>query len=196
MVGMRLRDLLRRIAALSVQLCHGEAFRGDRRSVSACMDASLASPWRTAFSAILTAAGFYGPFIHLQQRLPTCPRFFSSTAPTIFFRAFHGLPDLRTSSGEPTGAVRGFLGMLGKVWALAKPDHAVIIFDAQGKNFRHEMFPDAKEQPSADARRPARADRTASRHSEGPRLARRFGARRRGRRRDRDDRRKRRAPRA
>ena len=47
------------------------------------------------------------------------------------FRAFHGLPDLRTSSGEPTGAVRGFLGMLGKVWALAKPDHAVIIFDAQ-----------------------------------------------------------------
>ena len=60
------------------------------------------------------------------------------------FRAFHGLPDLRTSSGEPTGAVRGFLGMLGKVWALAKPDHAVIIFDAQGKNFRHEMFPEYK----------------------------------------------------
>ena len=55
-------------------------------------------------------------------------------------RAFHGLPDLRTSSGEPTGAVRGFLGMLGKVWALAKPDHAVIIFDALWKNIRHEMF--------------------------------------------------------
>ena len=60
------------------------------------------------------------------------------------FRAFHGLPDLRTSSGEPTGAVRGFLGMLGKVWSLAKPDHAVIIFDAPGKNFRHEMFPEYK----------------------------------------------------
>ena len=60
------------------------------------------------------------------------------------FRAFHGLPDLRTSAGEPTGALRGFLGMLGKVWALAKPDRAVIIFDAPGKNFRHEMFPEYK----------------------------------------------------
>ena len=107
MVGMRLRDLLRRIAALSVQLCHGEAFRGDRRSVSACMDASLASPWRTAFSAILTAAGFYGPFIHLQQRLPTCPRFFSSTAPTIFsapFTAFPTFARVRASRRGPSGA--------------------------------------------------------------------------------------------
>lgn len=144
MVGMRLRDLLRRIAALSVQLCHGEAFRGDRRSVSACMDASLASPWRTAFSAILTAAGFYGPFIHLQQRLPTCPRFFSSTAPTIFSAPFTAFPTFARVRASRRGPSRGFLGMLGKVWALAKPDHAVIIFDAQGKNFRHEMFPEYK----------------------------------------------------
>ena len=57
------------------------------------------------------------------------------------FRAFHGLPDLRTSQGEPTGALRGFFGMLGKVWALAKADHAVIVFDAPGKTFRHDMFP-------------------------------------------------------
>ena len=57
------------------------------------------------------------------------------------FRAFHGLPDLRTSGGEPTGAMRGFFGMLGKVWTLAKPDHAAIIFDAPGKTFRHEMYP-------------------------------------------------------
>ena len=60
------------------------------------------------------------------------------------FRAFHGLPDLRTSQGEPTGALRGFFGMLGKVWSLAKPDHAVIVFDAPGKNFRHEKYPDYK----------------------------------------------------
>ena len=57
------------------------------------------------------------------------------------FRAFHGLPDLRTSGGEPTGAMRGFFGMLGKVWNLARPDLAAIIFDAPGKTFRHEMFP-------------------------------------------------------
>ena len=60
------------------------------------------------------------------------------------FRAFHGLPDLRTSQQEPTGAMRGFFGMLGKVWNLAKPDRAVIVFDAPGKNFRHEKYPDYK----------------------------------------------------
>lgn len=57
------------------------------------------------------------------------------------FRAFHGLPDLRTSSGEPTGAMRGFFGMLGKVWSLVQPNHAAIVFDAHGKNFRHELYP-------------------------------------------------------
>ena len=60
------------------------------------------------------------------------------------FRAFHGLPDLRTSNGEPTGAMRGFFGMLGKVWKMAGADHAVIVFDAPGKNFRHEMYADYK----------------------------------------------------
>lgn len=60
------------------------------------------------------------------------------------FRAFHGLPDLRTSTGEPTGALRGFFGMLSKVWGMTKPDRAVIVFDAPGKTFRHEKFPDYK----------------------------------------------------
>ena len=31
------------------------------------------------------------------------------------FRAYHGLPDLRTSSNEPTGAMKGFIEMKGKV---------------------------------------------------------------------------------
>lgn len=60
------------------------------------------------------------------------------------FRAFHALPDLRTSRGEPTGALRGFFGMLGKVWKMTDPDRAAIVFDAKGKTFRHEMFPDYK----------------------------------------------------
>lgn len=60
------------------------------------------------------------------------------------FRAYHGLPDLRTSANEPTGAMKGFLGMLGKVWGLTKPDYAAIVFDAPGRNFRHERFPEYK----------------------------------------------------
>ena len=60
------------------------------------------------------------------------------------FRAYHGLPDLRTSANEPTGAMKGFLGMLGKVWSLTKPEYAAIVFDAPGRNFRHERFPEYK----------------------------------------------------
>lgn len=60
------------------------------------------------------------------------------------FRAFHGLPELSTSRGEPTGAMKGFLGMLGRVAGMVKPDYAAIVFDAPGKNFRHEMYPEYK----------------------------------------------------
>ena len=60
------------------------------------------------------------------------------------FRAYHGLPGLRTSANEPTGAMKGFLGMLGKVWSLTKPDYAAIVFDAPGRNFRHGRFPEYK----------------------------------------------------
>lgn len=62
------------------------------------------------------------------------------------FRAFHALPPLTTSRGEPTGALRGFVTMIGKVFSMARPDYAAIIFDAPGKNFRHELFPDYKAQ--------------------------------------------------
>ena len=60
------------------------------------------------------------------------------------FRAYHALPPLTTSKGEPTGAIKGFLGMLSRVQSLAKPDMAAVVFDAPGKTFRHEMYPDYK----------------------------------------------------
>ena len=60
------------------------------------------------------------------------------------FRAFHALPPLTTSRGEPTGAMKGFLGMLSRVAQLAKADMAAIVFDAPGKTFRHEMYPEYK----------------------------------------------------
>lgn len=60
------------------------------------------------------------------------------------FRAYHALPPLTTSTGEPTGAIKGFLGMLSRVHTLAKPDMAAVIFDAPGKTFRHEMYPEYK----------------------------------------------------
>lgn len=60
------------------------------------------------------------------------------------FRAFHALPDLRTGAGEPTGAIKGFTAMLGAVRAAVKPDFGVCVFDAKGKTFRSEIFPNYK----------------------------------------------------
>lgn len=60
------------------------------------------------------------------------------------FRAYHALPPLTTSSGEPTGAIKGFLGMLANVAKLAGADRAAVIFDAPGKTFRNEIYPEYK----------------------------------------------------
>ena len=49
------------------------------------------------------------------------------------FRAYHALPPLTTSRGEPSGAIKGFLGMLANVARLSKADRAAVIFDAPGK---------------------------------------------------------------
>ncbi len=67
-------------------------------------------------------------------------------------RAFHALPPLVTSKGEPTGAIYGVINMVKKILADYKPDHLAVVFDAKGKNFRHEMYPDYK------ATRPPMAD--------------------------------------
>lgn len=60
------------------------------------------------------------------------------------FRAFHALPPLTTSKGEPTGAIKGFNGMLKSVHEVVQPDCEICVFDAKGKNFRHELFPEYK----------------------------------------------------
>ena len=60
------------------------------------------------------------------------------------FRAFHALPPLSTSRGEPSGAIKGFLSMLGNVSRLVKPDAIACVFDAPGKTFRHELYSEYK----------------------------------------------------
>jgi DNA polymerase-1 len=59
-------------------------------------------------------------------------------------RAFNALPALSTKSGEPTGALYGVLNMLRKLLADYRPDYLAVVFDAPGKTFRHELFPDYK----------------------------------------------------
>ncbi|MDR1012305.1 MAG: DNA polymerase I [Coxiellaceae bacterium] len=55
-------------------------------------------------------------------------------------RAFHALPPLISSKGKPTGAIYGVINMLKKDLNEYHPNYAAIIFDAPGKNFRHELY--------------------------------------------------------
>src|SRR5215468_9282343 len=63
---------------------------------------------------------------------------------SYLYRAFHALPDLRTARGEPTGALRGVLSMLRRIAEDEKPDYFAVVFDAPGKTFRDEWYPEYK----------------------------------------------------
>ena len=63
---------------------------------------------------------------------------------SYLYRAFHALPDLRTSRGEPTGALRGVLSMLRRMAEDGKPDYFAVVFDAPGKTFRDDWYPEYK----------------------------------------------------
>lgn len=59
---------------------------------------------------------------------------------SYLFRAFHALPPLTNSAGHPTGAIKGVLSMLRKLRATYDPKYMVVVFDAKGKTFRHDMY--------------------------------------------------------
>ena len=63
---------------------------------------------------------------------------------SYLYRAFHALPDLRNAAGEPTGAVRGVLSMLRVLEADYKSDFRAVVFDARGKTFRDDWYPEYK----------------------------------------------------
>jgi DNA polymerase-1 len=63
---------------------------------------------------------------------------------SYLYRAFHALPPLTNSQGEPTGALHGVLTMILKLIRDEQPAHVAVVFDAPGKTFRDEMFADYK----------------------------------------------------
>jgi DNA polymerase-1 len=56
------------------------------------------------------------------------------------YRAFHALPPLTNSKGEPTGAVLGVLNMLNKMMKEEAPERIAVVFDAPGRTFRDDLF--------------------------------------------------------
>jgi DNA polymerase-1 len=63
---------------------------------------------------------------------------------SYLYRAFHALPDLRNALGEPTGAVKGVLSMLRLLQRTYKAERLACVFDAKGKTFRDDLYPEYK----------------------------------------------------
>ena len=75
----------------------------------------------------------------------------TSSAPTILvdgssylFRAFHALPPLTNSKGNPTGAIKGVINMMRSLQRQYPESKIVVIFDAKGKTFRNDMYAEYK----------------------------------------------------
>ena len=65
------------------------------------------------------------------------------------YRAFHALPPLTTSAGQPTNAVLGVVNMLYKLLDDYQPTEMAVVFDAPGKTFRKDLYADYKAHRSA-----------------------------------------------
>lgn len=63
---------------------------------------------------------------------------------SYLYRAFHALPDLRNRAGEPTGAIYGVASMLKRLRREIPADYIACVFDAKGKTFRDEWYPQYK----------------------------------------------------
>ena len=63
---------------------------------------------------------------------------------SYLYRAFHAMPDLRNAQGFPTGAIQGMVNMMRRARTELDADHIACVFDAKGKTFREEMYPEYK----------------------------------------------------
>jgi DNA polymerase-1 len=63
---------------------------------------------------------------------------------SYLYRAFHAMPALANSRGEPTGAVYGVTNMLRRLLADYDTEYMAVVFDAKGKTFRDDIYPEYK----------------------------------------------------
>jgi DNA polymerase-1 len=80
------------------------------------------------------------------------PPFILVDGSSYLFRAYHALPELANSQGEPTGAIVGVLNMLRRLLNDYRPEHIAVVFDAPGGSFRNQLYAEYK------ANRPPMAD--------------------------------------
>ncbi|AUH49473.1 DNA polymerase I [Chromobacterium sp. ATCC 53434] len=75
---------------------------------------------------------------------------------SYLYRAFHAMPDLRSPDGRPVGAVYGMVNMLRRLEKELEFDYSACVFDAKGKTFRDDLYPEYK------ANRPSMPEELAS----------------------------------
>ncbi len=63
---------------------------------------------------------------------------------SYLYRAYHAMPDLRGPEGVPTGAIRGMVAMMKLLRDQIGADYAACVFDAKGKTFRDDWYPEYK----------------------------------------------------
>src|SRR5471032_633605 len=63
---------------------------------------------------------------------------------SYLYRAYHAMPDLRGPGGVPTGAIRGMVGMMKLLREQIGADYEACVFDAKGKTFRDDWYPEYK----------------------------------------------------
>ena len=71
-------------------------------------------------------------------------RIFIIDGSSYLYRAYHAMPPLTASSGQPTGAIKGVTNMLMTLKKDSEGSPIIVVFDAKGKTFRNDIYKDYK----------------------------------------------------
>jgi DNA polymerase-1 len=80
--------------------------------------------------------------IHMSEITP--PPFVLVDGSSNLFRAFHGMPPISNSQRQATHAIYGVINMLKSLLRTYDPTHIAVVFDAKGKTFRDDIYPEYK----------------------------------------------------
>ena len=71
-------------------------------------------------------------------------RIFIIDGSSYLYRAYHAMPPLTTSTGQPTGAIKGVTNMLMTLKKDSEGSPIIVVFDAKGKTFRSDIYKEYK----------------------------------------------------
>ncbi len=72
------------------------------------------------------------------------PPFVLVDGSSYLYRAYHAMPPLTNAAGQATGAIYGVVNMMKRLLRDYNPEHIAVVFDAKGKTFRNDLYPEYK----------------------------------------------------